>query len=347
MTLPVLVAALSLANPTPEVTLQQAAARHRIGIGAAVDPRYLEEADYAAVLKAEFSVVEPENATKFGPIHPRPGNDPASYDFAGADRIAEFAKANRKKMRGHTLVWHNQNPGWLPGSSNPEELSRTLEQHIQTVVRRYAGRIYAWDVVNEAFGDNGSMRSSIWYDKPGIGFAGKGTAYIEAALKMARKADPKARLFYNDYGAETLGAKADAIYAMAKDFKARRVPLDGIGFQCHFIMEMNKPDVLDSIEKNFDRFAKLGLDIEVTELDIRVKNNSPATLREQADFYGKFVALCARQPRCRLIQTWGVTDKYSWIPGTFRGTGWALLWDEHYGKKPAHAAVIEALMGKR
>jgi len=201
--------------------------------------------------------------------------------------------------------------------------------------------------VNEAFNDDGTMRPSPWYDRPGVGLAGKGTAYIEHALRLARKADRKCKLYYNDYGAETLGKKADAIYAMAKDFKERGVPLDGIGFQAHLIMQMNNAGALDSIEKNFDRFAKLGLDIEITELDIRTPNGSADMLKEQAEFYGKFVALCRRNPRVKLIQTWGISDKHSWIPRAFRGFGWALLWDENYQKKPAYHAVLAALRGPR
>lgn len=337
----------SAESANPPRTLREAAAARGIEFGTCVAPAHFEEAPLARLLASEFSVIEAENAMKFGPIHPRQGHEEASYNFEDADKIVAFALKHKLKARGHTLVWHNQNPAWLTqGTFSPEELSKTMENHILTVVRRYAGKIFAWDVVNEAFNDDGSMRSSIWHDKPGIGQAGKGTAYIERALRVARMADPGAKLYYNDYGAETLGKKADAIYSMAKDFLARGVPLDGIGFQAHLILPMNNADVLASIEKNFARFAELGLDIEITELDIRLPDGSEANFKLQADFYRKFVALCAKQPKVRLIQTWGVTDKYSWIPRAFRGMGWALLWDDKLEKKPAYYSVMEALATK-
>jgi endo-1,4-beta-xylanase len=329
-------------------TLKQAAALAGMDFGTCLEPRHLEDAGLRDILLAEYSVIEAENAMKFGPIHPRPGMEEASYDFSGADALAAFAGRHKLKFRGHTLVWHNQNAAWVTdGTRSEAELLQVLDDHIARVVGRYRGRIYAWDVVNEAFLDDGSLRPSVWYDKPGIGLAGKGFAYLEHAFRQARKADPKAKLYYNDYGAETLGPKADAIYAMAKDFRERGVPLDGIGFQAHLILPMNKPEVLDSIEKNFARFAKLGLEIEITELDIRLPDGSPASLAEQADFYRKFVALCRRQPQVKLIQTWGISDRHSWIPRAFRGMGWALLWDEQYRKKPAYNAVMEALQAKR
>lgn len=338
--------AVSPTLPTAAETLRQAAASHRIDIGTAVDPNFLSEVPYSSILASEFSVVEPENSMKFGPIHPRPGSDLSAYDFVGADRLVAFAQDHHLKVRGHTLVWHNQNAGWVSGKMSSDELAKAIDNHIETVVGHYKDKVFAWDVVNEAFGDDGTMRHSVWYDKPGIGFAGQGPAYIEHALRVAHKADPHAKLFYNDYGAETLGAKADAIYAMAKDFKARRVPLDGIGFQSHLIMQMNNPEALGSIAQNLDRFSKLGLQIHITELDIRVTDSSDATLQAQAEFYRKYVDICRRVPNCKLIQTWGFTDKHSWIPGTFRGMGWALLWDENYAAKPSYRSVLEALQGK-
>jgi len=328
-------------------TLKHAANSHRLDIGTAVDPAFLAEGQYASILSSEFSVIEPENAMKFGPIHPRPGSEPSSFDFSNADKLVDFAKSHGLKVRGHTLVWHNQNASWVAsGKPTSADLLATLDGHIGGVVGHFSRQVFAWDVVNEAFNDDGTLRHTIWYDKPGIGYAGQGWSYIEHALRVAHKADPRAKLFYNDYGAETLGAKADGIYAMAKDFKARKVPLDGIGFQCHFIMQMNNPGALGSIETNFKRFAALGLDIHITELDIRIPDATEASLTGQADFYRKFVEICRRLTNCKLIQTWGFTDKHSWIPGVFRGMGWALLWDANYQPKPSYRSVLQALEGR-
>jgi endo-1,4-beta-xylanase len=207
----------------------------------------------------------------------------------------------------------------------------------------YAGKIYAWDVVNEAFNDDGTMRSTIWYDQPGIGFGDKTTKYIEQAFIWAHATDPKAKLFYNDYDDEPLNAKSDAIYDMAKDFKSRRVPLDGIGFQFHVDLAFDNPKTLASVANNIQRFAALGLEIHITELDVRLSDSSPASLAAQARLYGEIASLCVKQPACKVLQTWGFTDKYSWIPGFYPGKGWALPWDADYRKKPAYDSVMKAL----
>lgn len=160
----------------------------------------------------------------------------------------------------------------------------------------YAGKVYAWDVVNEAFNDDGTMRDTIWYDQPGNGFAGLGTQYIEQALDWARMADPNAQLFYNDYNAEAINAKSDAIFAMAQDFKTRGVPLDGIGFQLHIDLSYDAPTFLTSFTNNLQRFAALGLDLHITELDIRLSDSSSASYNAQAKLYGEFAAICVQQP---------------------------------------------------
>jgi endo-1,4-beta-xylanase len=209
-------------------------------------------------------------------------------------------------------------------------------------MKHYASKVYAWDVVNEAFNDDGTMRSTIWYDQPGIG-AGDGTKYLEQAFRWAREADPAAKLFYNDYDAEVINKKSDAVYEMAKDFKKRGVPLDGIGFQAHVSLEFDDPAKLDSFAKNMERFAKLGLEIHFTEIDLRLTDSMPASLAAQAKLYGEITTLCVQQSACKLLQTWGFTDKHSWIPGFYKGQGWALLWDDKYQKKPAYEAVREAL----
>jgi endo-1,4-beta-xylanase len=327
----------------PAGTLRQAAEARHITIGAAAASRYLTEAEYSAILGSEFSQLQAENEMKFGPIHPRPDTDSKPYDFKGGDALVAFAQSHNMVVRGHTLVWHNQLPDWVTkGSYHPARLADILHGHIKTVMAHYASKVYAWDVVNEAFNDDGTMRDTIWYDQPGIG-AGAGTKYIEQALRWAREADPGAKLFYNDYDAEEVNEKSDAIYAMAKDFKVRGVPLDGIGFQAHVGLYFGDPAKLASFAKNMDRFAKLGLELHITELDVRLNDSSPASLTAQAKLYGDITTLCVQQPACKLLQTWGFTDKHSWIPSFYKGQGWALLWDDKYQKKPAYGGVHAAL----
>jgi GH35 family endo-1,4-beta-xylanase len=237
----------SQAPPKSSILRQAAEARH-ILIGTAAAPRYLDEADYSAILGSEFSELEPENQMKFQVIHPRAGDELNSFDYKPADALADFAQSHNMLLRGHTLVWHNQIPDWVKQGHYPElQLATILKSHINGVVTHYASKVYAWDVVNEAFKDDGTMRDTLWYNQPGIG-AGKGTQYIEQALRWAHAADPKAKLFYNDYDAEVVNQKSDAIYTMAKDFKQRGVPLDGIGFQTHVTLQFDNPTILSSYD---------------------------------------------------------------------------------------------------
>ena len=274
----------------------------------------------------------------FGPIQP----GPETFAFERPDALVEFARTHGMRVRGHTLVWHSQNPPWLArGSFSAEQMSGILEKHIDTVVGRYAGKVFGWDVVNEAFNDDGTLRSTLWLDKPGIGV--KGTGYIEQALRWARAADPKATLFYNDYDNEAVNAKSNAIFAMAKNFKERGVPLDGIGLQMHITLKTD----LSTFDENLKRFADLGLIVEITELDIRLPVDasgaaSAADLEAQAAMFGKIAATCLKHPECKAIQTWGFTDRHSWVPAFFKGTGAALPFDRSYQPKPAYTALSDA-----
>src|SRR5215471_8741712 len=252
--------ALTCWQPVPSNVPLRELAADRLKIGAAAEPARLEEPEYAATLAREFNQVEPENAMKFVRVHP----GPVTYNFGPADSLVAFAQSHRMAVRGHTLVWHQQLPSWLTsGGYSFVELSSIFADHIYTVVKHFAGQVYAWDVVNEAFNDDGSLRSTLWSDAPGIGREGAG--YIEQALRWAHAADPNALLFYNDFGAEPVNAKSDAIYRMARDFLSRGVPVDGIGLQMHL---RGEPLPLDKIDENLTRLEGLGLQVQITELDV-------------------------------------------------------------------------------
>jgi endo-1,4-beta-xylanase len=191
--------------PTIERSLRAYAFQHRILIGAAVDydPLFQDKL-YAQTLSREFSILTPENAMKFGVIHPAQN----VYVFSEADAIVAFAKQNGMQVRGHTLVWHNQLPQWLvDGNFTRDEMIAILKDHIMAVVGHYRGQVTVWDVVNEAVDDNGSLRDSIWLKTIG-------PEYMDMAFNWAHEADPQAQLFYNDYGNEDLGKKSNAIYAL-------------------------------------------------------------------------------------------------------------------------------------
>jgi endo-1,4-beta-xylanase len=336
---------VGLAAAPPEPCLRDAARASGFLIGAAVRPAQLSEPAYASTLAREFNLLEPEDALKWEVIHPQP----QSYDFSSADRIVDFAARHHMKVRGHTLVWHRQNPAWLAeGNFTPAELAEILEKHIQTVVAHYRGKIFAWDVVNEAFDElhPGALRSTIWRDRPGIGLAAAGNSYIERCFRWAHEADPQALLFYNEAEAEVVNPKSDAIYAMVRDFRRRGVPIDGVGFQMHI---PNLHADIASISANIQRFTALGLQVHITEMDIALPVNaageaSPEDLQKQAALYREIAAACRFHKGCTALQTWGFTDKYSWIGSHSRHTqGAALPFDQNYQPKPAQQALQKAL----
>jgi endo-1,4-beta-xylanase len=338
---------LGIGAAAPEPSLREAARGAGVLIGTAVRPVQLSEAAYASTLAREFNMVEPEDALKWEVVHP----ERASFDFSQADQIVDFASRHDMKVRGHTLVWHRQNPKWLTeGKYTSGELAEILEKHIKTVVGHYRGKVFAWDVVNEAFDESrpGELRSTIWRDQPGIGLAENAAAssYIEKCFRWAHDADPRALLFYNEAEAEVMNAKSDAIYAMVRDFRQRGVPIDGVGFQMHIA---NLHADVASISANIKRFTALGVQVHITEMDVALPvdasgNARTEDLQRQADIYRGIAAVCLSQPGCTAIQTWGFTDKYSWIGSHSKKTqGAALLFDRDYRAKPAYEALRSTL----
>lgn len=336
------IAALLTAAACPAQSLRQAASQIGLLVGTAVNPRLFSNPDYAGTLAREFNMVEPENVMKWAATEPAEGR----FNFGPGDEVVAFAEAHDMKVRGHNLLWGVYNPAWLKqGHFTPKQLRRIMKHHIQTEVSHYRGKVFAWDVVNEAIDAKGGMKHSIWYDQPGIGLSGKGTAYIAQAFRWAHVADPKALLFYNDYDAEGINAKSDAIYAMVKDFKRRGVPIDGVGLQMHLFKLHQLPS---GVAANIERLAKLGLRVHITEMDVALPINAEgeadaASLEEQAKIYHQMAAICARHPACTAFQTWGFTDKYSWIPGYTKGKeGAGLIFNATYQKKPAYTAIRDA-----
>jgi endo-1,4-beta-xylanase len=259
------------------------------------------------------------------------------------------------KVRGHCLVWGRSNPEWLTqGHFTVPQLSRLLHEHIDRVMGHYAGQVFAWDVVNEALDENGNVRSSIWYDEPGIGFSGHGTEYIEQVLRWAHEADPHALLFYNEAEGEGLNRKSDAIYAMVNDFKRRGVPIDGVGLQMHIsLADADIPAIAANISANIARLTALGVQVHITELDVSLPLDSSGLARaedlsRQADVYRAIVRACLNSAGCTAIQTWGFTDKYSWIGSHSRGArGQALPFDRAYRPKAAYHAVMDEILAGR
>jgi endo-1,4-beta-xylanase len=286
-------------------------------------------------------MVEPEDAMKWWVVRPNRN----AFDFGQGDEVVRFAQAHAMKIRGHCLVWGRDNPDWLTQRHfTTAQLSHLLHEHLATVVKHYAGEVFAWEVVNEALHENGNVRDSLWYNQPGIGLSDRGTEYIKQALRWTREADPNALLFYNEAEGEGLNRKSDAVYALVKDFKRSGVPIDGVRLQLH----MSRLDVdVAAIAANIARLSALGVQVHITELDVSLPSDTHGgllrtnDLNRQAEIYSGIVGACLQSSGCTAIQTWGFTDKYSWVGCTSHGSrGWALPFDRAYRPKPAYAAIL-------
>ncbi|WP_159943407.1 MULTISPECIES: endo-1,4-beta-xylanase [unclassified Nocardiopsis] len=313
-------------------TLRDLADQRGVRMGTAVASHRLNETAYRQTAAAEFNSVTHENDLKWETVQPQRGQ----FNWTNADRVVDFAQQNDQMIHGHTLVWHSQLPSWVAnGNFSRSELTQIMENHISTTVGRYRGQIGTWDVVNEPIGDNAQFRDSVFYRTLGRDF-------IAQSFRMARAADPNARLFINDYNIDGINAKSDAYYELVRDLLAQGVPIDGIGLQGHLI----SGQVPSSLQQNIQRFADLGLEVMITELDIRMQ--MPVTqqkLEQQARDYETVVNACYAVSGCSGVIVWGVTDAYSWVPDHFDGQGAALPIDENYQPKPAYWAIHEALGG--
>ncbi len=302
-------------------------------IGTAIGlPQLDTDPTYRALAAQQFNAVTPENAMKWDTTEPAQG----VFNFAPADEIVAFAQANGDKVHGHTLVWHNQLPSWLTSQTwTAAQLWAILKQHIFAEVGHFRGEIWAWDVVNEAFNEDGTLRNTIWLQTLGPG-------YIAQAFEWAHEADPHAKLFINDYNIEGINAKSDAVYNLVKTLRSEGVPIDGVGIQGHLDIQYGFPT---SMAANINRFHEIGVKTEVTELDVRMF--VPATedeLAKQASYYSQVVAACTANPGgCVGVTVWGFTDKYSWVPSVFAGEGAADIYDENYAAKAAYYAVLAQL----
>jgi len=305
-------------------------------IGTATDIWIQEDdAEYAKITKSkEFSQVTPENTMKWETVEPQNG----VFDFTEADKLVKWAKKNKKDVRGHTLVWHSQLPGWVNnGNFTSAELKEITKRHVKTVAGHFKGQIKWWDVVNEVFNEDGTYRDSIFYRHFGEDF-------IEWSFRWAHEADPKASLWINDYNFEGESPlKTEAVTNLVRKLKKKGVPIHGIGAQAHIIQGNVQRSQRDIWKVWSD---ELKVQVALTELDIRMQ--LPVTeekLQEQAADYTAMVEDCLAVKRCIGITLWQWTDKYTWVPGVFSGEGAPLPWDEEFKKKPAYGAIQKTLLG--
>ncbi len=309
---------------------EHAAARGKY-FGDAVDNNELSDAQYRPIVTSEFGQLTPANALKWDATEPNPGQ----FSYARGDEIVNLARQSGQTVRGHTFVWHNQTPNWVQ-NLDATAMRTAMQNHITNVANHYEGQLYAWDVVNEALNEDGTLRNSFWLQK-------LGPSYIADAFRAARAADPDVKLYINDYNTDGMGAKSDGMYSLVQSLLQQGVPIDGVGFQAHLAVQYGFPS---NMQQNLQRFADLGLDVAITELDVRMQLPADTTkLATQATYYRNVTNACLAVTRCVGITVWGYTDRYSWIPDTFPGEGAALLSDASFQRKPAYTAVHDALAG--
>jgi endo-1,4-beta-xylanase len=316
------------AKPLPGPPLRELAKQRGIEIGTAVRGDVLERnRAYRQTIAAQFSTVTPENEMKWALVEPSRGE----YAFDAADAIVDQAREANQKVRGHTLVWHAQLPGWVR-SLGAEDLRQAMREHIRRVMAHYRDDVGVWDVVNEPITDGGGLRESVFMRRLGPGF-------IADAFRTARAADADAKLYLNEIGAEGINAKSNRLYEVVRGLKAQGVPIDGVGFQTH----ANLNGLPGDFVANMQRFRALGLDVAITEADVgRALPPDEATLRAQAAIFTQIVRSCLAAG-CRSLTFWGFTDGRSWISETQAGLGAATLLDKKLRPKPAFAAVQAAL----
>lgn len=325
-------------------------------IGTAMDSLQIEEADSTAdkLIKQQFNAVTPENCMKAEIIEPSWNN----FNFELADKLVAYAANNNIKVNAHNLIWHSQLPAFMRDMQSADSVKQYFEHHITTVAQRYDGKVYSWDVVNEALNEDGTLRNSIFLQK-------LGPDYIVDAFRLTQKASPNSKLYYNDYNIEQPAKRTGAI-ALIKKIQAAGVRIDGVGIQGHWRYN-NVP--MQDIEESIKEFSALGIEVMFTELDLGVLRNPwdnttadvsatakgdstmnpyanglPDSVEQiQSKAYADLFKLFLKyKENISRITFWGVNDGQSWLNGwPIHGrTNYPLLFDRDFKPKPAFYSVI-------
>jgi endo-1,4-beta-xylanase len=350
-------ATATLGGRPDDSSLRALGMRHNLYVGTAVDMAALDDATdphYREIVGSEFSTITAENVMKWEVLEPTQG----TYNWGPADELIAFAQAHHQKVRGHVLVWQNQLPGWLTtgvanGTISNDQLRDLLHKHITDVVTHFRGKIWQWDVVNEAVSDPWDNPSTIHYK--GFWTEHLGGGIIADAFRWARQADHNALLFYNDYNLESFGSrdshdKVQFVYDMVQQLRLDGVPIDGLGSQGHLGTQYGNYDAFQ-VADTLDAFSALGLATAFTEVDVRSQmtagvlandsNEINPRLQASAGNYSVLLQGCLLSQHCLSFTVWGFTDRDSWVPGWFSNPpeGLATLYDENYQPKRAYAAV--------
>lgn len=317
---------------------------HQILMGTALSANNLP-----ALAAQEFNYVTPENEMKWESLQRSEGG----FSFNSADNIVNWAQRNNMKIKGHTLVWHNQLPSWVSSINSRDRLLAVMKKHIETVMGHFGNKLIAWDVVNEAISTDSDVGSGNAQMRPSVFYRLLGEDFIPLAFKYAREyADNNnmkdMKLYYNDYSIDADNDKSRFLRKKIKEWLAAGAPIDGIGFQMHIGPPNNIPTV-QSVKDNMDYYASLGLEVLISEWDINLCGNK-VTSAQQLDFYHGITEVCVNNPKCAAITFWGVNDGNSWL-NSFNGSlcngsnSQSLLFNNGQ-KKPTYTQVLNGLNGK-
>jgi len=326
-------------DPVPVVETKGLKEVSPFPFGASVSINLLKtRVPYENVIRKEYNSVTAENAMKIGGLHPSEN----TFYWTDADYLVTFAIGLGIRVHGHTLIWHSSLPSWVTNfQGDAVAWENMFKTHIQTIVTHFKGNVTSWDVVNEAFNDDGTLRSTIWSQH-------LGNDYVARAFQYAHEADPNALLFYNEYGHEYSSAKRTAVNNMAADFKTRGIPIDGLGLQMHTNQNQTDANLITAI----NTAAQTGLKIHISELDISLNqaNNQSLVLTDahltlQAAKYKVIVKAFAALPTAQRygITTWNVGDADSWLRSFYNRPDWPLPFDDNYNRKPAYQGILDGL----
>ena len=336
----VLLSAVAVFSVVPAVFLSGCAEKNAhyyakkqgLDFGFAVTSGDLLQHPNMEIVTENATMIVSENNMKSGNLRP----NKRFWNWSDVDSLVNFAEQNSINVKFHTLFWHQQNPAFIQNLSSKEEALAAMDEHISTIMERYKGRIKVYDVVNEMFEEDGSLRQTVWLDLIG-------PEYLEHALCKAHECDPNAKLYLNEYNNENLGySKSDAMFELVKDFRKRGIPVDGVGMQLHLDGTQKLDE--EAVRANIRRYAEIGVDVSFSEIDVRIPSDNPASYeKSQEDIYCTLLKIALEEPNVKSYIMWGYSDNGSWIPRSFPTFGYALPFDYDRKPKPVYNAMLEVL----